>query len=282
MTTGNDNLYKTDPCPPWRAEASAKAADPCLEKQPMRTYTIGPLRRVLHRGVESFFPPVCPVCMKALWRPEDGQVCAQCQEDLKAISAPFCIRCGLPFSDSGPHECGDCLADPPSFRTMRAAYIYQGALRQAILRFKMNRETSRDGPLAGLLLATEPLGIDWESYDLVLPVPLHDNRIRWRGYNQSALMVRQVARMRRIAWTDQLLVRRRDTTPQFSVERAKRKENIKGAFICADKEGVSRMSVLMVDDITTTGSTIRECAKVLREAGASVVDGAVLARAIPE
>jgi ComF family protein len=174
------------------------------------------------------------------------------------------------------------MTDPPPYRYLRSAYTYQGELRRAILSFKMESQIVRAAPLACLLLATEQMGIDWEGYDLIVPVPLHNNRLRRRGYNQCSLLVSQIARTRKIEWTDQALVRTRDTTPQFMVERKDRRKNVKGAFDCPEPAAVNQLSILLVDDITTTGSTLAECAKVLKEAGASVVDGAVLARPISE
>ena len=244
----------------------------------MRTYSTGPLRRALHRFSTLFFPPVCPICLKSLWRPEDGSLCAECSSSCRPITPPFCNRCGRPFEGDEGHECQDCLMEPPPYRYMRSAYVYDGPLRQAILAFKMMREISRAAPLAGLLLATQQLGIDWEGYDLVVPVPLHDNRLRWRGYNQCSLLLREVARYRRVAWTEGALVRIKDTTPQFMVLPKERRKNVVGAFACPNPSDVDNRSILLVDDITTTGSTIMECAKALREAGASAVDAAVLSR----
>lgn len=152
-------------------------------------------------------------------------------------------------------------------------------MRTAILEFKMNRQTSRAAPLAGLLLFVEEMGIDWASYDLCIPVPLHNKRLRWRGYNQCSLLLAEIARKRKIQWTDRALIRHRDTRPQFELSATKRRENVKGAFACPAPGELSGKTVLLVDDITTTGATLHECVKVLKKAGVAVVDVAVLAKA---
>ena len=170
----------------------------------------------------------------------------------------------------------------PPYRLMRSAFAYRGALRRAVLAFKMYREVSRARALAGLLLQTETIGIRWEAYDLVVPVPLHDNRLRWRGFNQCTLLLREIAARRPIVWTDRLLVRIRDTTPQVMVLHSDRHKNVAGAFFAEPTADLTGASVLIVDDITTTGATLAECAKALATAGAQVVDAAVLARPLSQ
>lgn len=143
----------------------------------------------------------------------------------------------------------------------------------------MMRQISLAAPLAGLLLMTQQQGINWEEYDLVCPIPLHRNRLKWRGFNQCSLLLREIAGRINIAWSDDFLVRTRDTTPQFQVSPNERRKNVKGAFSCSSGE-ISESKILLVDDIMTTGSTIVECAEVLKKSGAAIVDAAVLARSI--
>lgn len=248
----------------------------------MHTRTVGPFQRILAGFLNALFPPACPICLKQLWRTQDKAVCTNCERDLKLISPPSCIKCGRQFKDGGSRNCQDCITSPPSYRYMRAACVYQGRLRQAILDFKMNRSVSRAAPLAGLLLATETMGIDWESYDLVLPVPLHKNRLKWRGFNQCTLLIKEIATFRNIIWSDQLLLRTRDTTPQVELDANKRLENVKGAFECAHLSEIKSATILLVDDITATGATVAECSKILSECGAAMVDVAVLARPVTD
>ena len=247
----------------------------------MRTYTIGPARRIFHRAVSWLYPPACPVCMNfTLWKPGSTDVCPDCREKLLRIHPPFCSRCGRPFQSETAHECSDCLKNPPPFQKMRSPFVYDGPLRKAILSFKMHPEPARAPYLGALLLETERLGIDWESYDLVVPVPLHPNRLKKRGFNQCALMIAQIAKMRKIEWATDLLVRIKDTRPQFELKPSQRKKNVSGAFDCNCPENWAGAKILLVDDITTTGSTLIECAKVLKKKTAASIDAAVLSRVV--
>lgn len=225
------------------------------------------------------FPPVCPICSEVLWKPEDTFLCEACRKETLFVLPPYCNRCGTPFKSNKGHECGQCLQSPPPYRYLRTPFGYQGELRNSILKFKMLRHISLAAPLAGLLLLTEQQGINWNEYDLICPIPLHHNRLKWRGFNQCALLIKEVARQRNIVCSDDVLLRIRDTTPQFMVNPNERSSNVKGAFVC-NSEDVSDKKILLVDDITTTGSTIAECAKVLKKAGAFIVDVAVLARSV--
>jgi len=178
--------------------------------------------------------------------------------------------------------CRKCLESPPQYRYIRVPYKYAGKLKEAIWDFKMNRGVSRAQSLAGLLLETEQMGIDWENYDLVIPVPLHDNRIRWRGYNQCALLLREIAKVRKIEWSDEVLYRIVDTPPQYTLKHKQRRKNVKGAFSCKAPSFINQGEILLVDDITTTGSTLSECAKTLKNSGAKVIDAVAIARPITD
>ena len=243
----------------------------------------GLLHRTLNGLANLFFPPVCPICRQTLWRTKDGLLCGACAIEHEPTRPPFCSTCGRPFDQSAPaHRCQDCLLDPPPYRHLRSAFEYKGELRHALLAFKMKRDASRARSLAGLLLLTGQMGIRWEAYDCVVPVPLHDNRLRWRGYNQCGLLLKEAAAVRPIRVRRGVLSRTRETTPQFMASAGEKVSNVAGAFACATPEAVSGGDVLLVDDIVTSGATIAECARVLIGAGAKTVDVAVLARSLPD
>ena len=246
----------------------------------MHTRSIGPVRRAANRLVTWLYPPHCPICMRRiLWRPDDGRICHHCAQWTQPVRPPFCDRCGRPVQGDQGRSCQDCILDPPEVRCRRSAFLYNDPIREAILAFKMRREIHRAPSLASLLLLTESLGINWEGYDLVLPVPLHNSRLRWRGFNQCALLVREIALYRKFEFSDDALVRNRQTRPQFELTPKKRLENVRGAFSCPRPDLISGKTVLIVDDISTTGATLNECAKALKKAGASYVDAATLCRA---
>jgi ComF family protein len=147
----------------------------------------------------------------------------------------------------------------------------------ALRRYKYDRDVGL-APLLGRLLAYHcPLPL---QHDIAIPVPLHRQRLRWRGFNQSALIARRLASDRGILYAASVLQRRRSTPPQVGLSEAERRTNISGAFSVRDPESLRGRSVLLVDDVYTTGATANECARTLKRAGARRVDVLVLARAL--
>jgi ComF family protein len=185
-----------------------------------------------------------------------------------------------PFS-SGLEEnrfCGACLRKRPFYEALGAPYVYEGALMESIHRFKYEERTHLANSL-GTLLASFTRGWCQEAnVFLVMPVPLHPKRLRERGFNQSLLLARHVASCMN-ADLDFLSLRRiRDTLPQTGLDRDKRPKNVRRAFEIKDPETVKERSVILVDDVATTGSTLNECARVLKTAGCVQVLCTVLAR----
>ena len=240
------------------------------------------MRRLGAGVVDWLFPPVCAGCEAPLRGDYSGMLCSRCAESNQRIRLPYCSVCGRPFVSDVERECGECIGNQPHYHRMRAAFRYQESIRQAIIDLKFNHRMHRAPALGRLLLLCEDGGIDFETYDLVAPVPLHDNRLRKRGFNQCTLMIREVAAHRNIHAAVDLLVRVRDTQPQFSLTQAQRKTNVKNAFAVRKPGSAFGKTVLLIDDVTTTGSTIRECARELRNDGATRVDVAVLARAMDD
>jgi ComF family protein len=151
------------------------------------------------------------------------------------------------------------------------------ALVQVLHRYKYGRECSLAPVLSRVLLAAPPLAA---AHDLIIPVPLHRERLRWRGFNQAVLLARPLARARGIPLDVDALCRHRPTQPQAGLAAVARRPNMRGAFSVRRREAVAGRSILLVDDVYTTGATVNECARVLRGAGARRVDVLVLARAI--
>jgi len=202
------------------------------------------------------------------------------------ISSPLCSCCGVPFiTEEGPdHLCGQCLKEFPPFRQARAwAYYQYGADRlqpvsDAIQKFKYNRDLSVGKTLALLAATIFPL-VD-QQYDVIIPVPLHLERLRWRGFNQSVLLSRSIGTTHHIAIDPFLLERSRPTAPQTQLTGKDRRTNVKGAFIVAAADHVEDKRILLVDDVYTSGATVHECARTLMHAGAQIVDVFTLARAV--
>lgn len=210
---------------------------------------------------------------------------------LNFITAPFCRRCGVPFAydiaiggeeqgieqDSGI-ICLSCLNRPPPFRLARAPLIYDDASRRLILAFKHGDKTHMAATFAPWMARIAKDMLD--SADLLIPVPLHRWRLLSRRYNQSALLSSELARHADLPSYPLVLRRIRATPSQGHLNAVQRHENVRKAFAVhpAYKDVIAGKSVILVDDVYTTGATVRECAKTLLKAGAARVDILTLAR----
>lgn len=232
------------------------------------------------------YPQRCLGC-KTLVGPEED-FCATCRKFVQPIGSPLCSCCGAPFPTSaGPdHWCSRCQDHPPTFRQARAWARYQSGntipqpLSDAIQHFKYHRNLSTGKALAGLGAAHFPL--EGGGYDVIVPVPLHPERLRWRGFNQSLILSRAIGRAQHVAVDPFLIERIRPTVPQTQLNESERRANVRGAFAVEAPERLDGKRVLLVDDVYTSGATVEECAKALRRGGAAVVDVFTLARAVTQ
>ena len=232
-------------------------------------------------AVDVVLPPSCLLCGAPVG--DSGALCPDCWNRVSFIGRPCCARCGLPFDiEAAPDAvCGDCARTPPAYDRARAAFRYEGAGRELILAFKMaDRSWVAPRLAAWLHRAAAPLLPD---ADLVVPVPLHRWRLLARRFNQAAVLAGLLARETEALAAPDLLVRTRRTPPQTRLSRAARRRNVRGAFAVRPSRAhlVAERSVLLVDDVLTTGATVSACARALRKAGCVRVDVATLARALP-
>lgn len=234
--------------------------------------------RAVRWALDFLFPPRCPACAGRTAR---VALCADCTAAIAPVRSPLCPTCGESFAGSGPdHHCSRCLAHPPHFERARACALYRGdrssPLIDALHRFKYGRDVTL-APVLGAFLADRcPLPVD---HDLLVPVPLDLERLRWRGFNQAAALARALAARQGRPLHPVALQRCRATPPQVGLGEDDRRRNMAGAFAVRDRAAVRGRTILLVDDVMTTGATVEECAKTLRRAGASRVDVVVLARA---
>jgi ComF family protein len=175
---------------------------------------------------------------------------------------------------AAPVLCGNCRARLPAFDVAWAAYRFEGPLRTAIHRFKYGGERALGEPL-GALLADAAAGLRIEA-DLIVPAPLHATRRRERGYNQSELLARVVARRLGLP-LGLALARQRPTPPQVGLSAAERRANVAGAFAWRG-ESLADRRVLLIDDVCTTGATLDACARALRPHGPASIAAVTLAR----
>jgi ComF family protein len=237
--------------------------------------------------LDLIYPPRCLVCEDFLQEagaaPDfpDG-ICGACSQGFVRNDGPKCSICGRPFpAGTRPdHWCEGCLRKPPLYESLGAPYAYEGTVATAILRFKYGG-VSRAASVLGPLLADFAFGWLKDAPDpVVMPVPLHLKRLRQRGYNQSLLLAGYVA-ARLSAELDYLSLKRPKHTPsQAGLNREERRKNMKGAFVLERPQAVEGRTVLLVDDVATTGETLNECARTLKKAGCRRVLCLVLARAV--
>ncbi len=225
-------------------------------------------------------PAACPLCRRELTAPSFPGLCPVCLEQLLPLPTPRCPRCALPYptEDGSNHLCEACLRDPPAFDRVIALGVYDGLLREAVHRFKFENVVNLDRPFGRLLAEQIEAELPATRPDLILPVPLHVGRLRQRGYNQSLLLARQLGRRWQVPVASRQLVRPRVTPPQQGLSLAVRQKNLRGAF--ALQTPLSGETVLLVDDVMTTGATLRECAQTLRQGRAGEIWVAVLGRAL--
>lgn len=203
----------------------------------------------------------------------DSHGCINCLNRLILISPPICRRCGRPLHNQNPNEiyCSECLTHPRFFSTARAVGIYDGFLRQAILSLKFKSHTRLALPMAGWLKETLYKERLQRSYDLIVPVPLHPQRLYERGYNQAELLSGNLAALLKKRHAPEALSRIDNAIQQSTLTAAGRAANIRGAFECLHPGIITGQRVMLIDDVLTTGSTASECARVLLKSGCTQV-----------
>jgi ComF family protein len=229
-------------------------------------------RRKLSPLVDVLYPPRCAACQQSGF-----VLCPTCIAKMTLLSLPVCPYCGSPQAQDG--ICHFCRSKPPRISAQRAACLYQEPLRGCIRALKYNGNTRLAEPL-GLLLAQayRHYGI---TADALLPVPLHSERLKARGYNHAALLAQVCARHLHIPYVEDLLVRQRDTRPQVGLSQSERQQNVQDAFLCSSPYSRGQLrgrTLVVIDDVCTSGATLEACAAPLFAAGAQVVVGLTLAR----
>ena len=226
--------------------------------------------RALSATLDLLFPRRCVGCEE-----EGSFLCARCEATLPRLLPPFCRRCAQPLASG--ELCGRCRETPlPGLEGIRAPYLMEGAARDCVHRLKYQDFRALGRVLGGLL--SEYVAELSLPADVLVPVPLHPRRLRARGYNQAALLAREMGRRVGLPVDERALRRSRAAPPQArSSDVEARRRNVEGSFVVRDGSVAGR-AVLLVDDVCTTGSTLAACASALKAAGASTVWAATVAR----
>lgn len=243
----------------------------------------GSLRYLFEGFCHLLYPPRCRCCEAPLDRDDNVRICPRCWEQTEAIRGDLCPRCGHPLSDRNPERKGHCAACPQRpvhFDTARSAVRYAGAARSLIhdLKFRFH---SLLAPELGRILV--PLFEDRlrGQVDTLVSVPLHWWRLRWREFNQSELLALFLGERVALPVESQMLRRVRWTKPQSrTTGPSAKRRNVRGAFAIVDPARANGRRIVLIDDVYTSGSTVNECARILKEAGAASVHVLTVARVI--
>ncbi len=234
--------------------------------------------------VDFVLPPRCPLTGEMV--DSQGMVSPDAWKTLSFIAPPYCGACGHPFefavADGGGAAmlCAACLAEPPQYTKARAAMTYNDHSRDFILGFKHGDQTQSVVAMVPWLYQA---GLEfWKDADVITPVPLHPWRLLRRRYNQAGLMGRVMADRTKIKFIPDILLRTRHTPVQGHLNASERHKNVASAFSIHEKRlaDVMGKNIVLIDDVYTTGSTVNECAKILKKAGAGNVYILTLARVV--
>ncbi len=228
--------------------------------------------------ISSLLNPVflnrCLICRLTIQKDIGDRVCLDCWKKVRFSDGPLCPVCGKPFLSgsailkSPDYRCGTCRKSRPHFT--RHIYLgpYEGILSDVIRLFKFKKKTTLSYPLSYLMCRKIK---DLPEIDIIIPVPLHSRRLRFREFNQSLLLSRLISNHLHRPVLKDAIVRNKDTPPQTRLDGDKRRKNTRNIFSITDDYLVNKKRVLLIDDVFTTGSTVNECAKILKKAGADSI-----------
>lgn len=215
------------------------------------------------------FPRHCPVCDDII--PFGGKlICPDCERKTVFVGEPRCMKCGRVITDAAREYCSDCIEVKHEFTRAVSVFVYNDALQEAIFRFKYRGRQEYADFFAESI--DHYLGREIASFgaEALIPVPIHKDRLKKRGFNQAELIAEKLGKLNGLKVEKDLIRRTRSTLPQKGLSREERRKNLKRAFKLTGND-VKLTKLIIIDDIYTTGSTVDEMAKLLKKAGASDV-----------
>lgn len=240
----------------------------------------GDLPGLLGRALDFLLPPLCFGCGCEV--EVQGGLCPSCWAELRFITNPYCASCGLPFAHDMPEGvlCASCHSKKPRFEAARAAIAYDSQSRPLVLAFKHGGRTEGLKTMAKWLKSAA--GDFLDEVDLIVPVPIHRVRLLTRTFNQSALMTSALADLTGLAADPFILEKIRNTKSQGGLSRLQREQNVRAAFRVAPgrAQEIRGKTLLLVDDVLTTGATVENCTLALQKAGARSIYVLTLARVV--
>lgn len=226
--------------------------------------------------LDVIYPPRCPICDGVRFFNEDV-CCKVCREKISFVTEPFCMCCGRPLSREDREFCFDCSKKKRSYQNGLSLGVYEGALRDSIVRCKFHGRQEYASWYADEIVQLQSERLKALQADAIVPIPMHPRKERKRGYNQAALFGTELAKRLDTPMVGNILLRTRFTEPQKELNDTARLQNLLDAFAVDEirlaeyKKNHSFERVILVDDIYTTGSTMEACARLLRKSGVTFI-----------
>ena len=238
-----------------------------------------PLKKWFQALGDLCFPPHCLCCATPLPWGSKTNICSTCLPRLSSMTTPHCPVCGRMYANSGgdSHVCGVCIEHRYDFDKARSVFRYNEEIGTLIHSLKFVGKKTGLRTMATLADNSSLKGLS--EPDVIVPVPLHVEKLRTRGFNQSLLLARALFPEHKEK-IGHYLIRSRPTKPQTGLKGDERRKNVVGAFAVPDPQEVKGKKICLVDDVFTTGTTVNECAKTLKKAGAATVEVATLAMVV--
>ncbi|MBO4374441.1 MAG: ComF family protein [Lachnospiraceae bacterium] len=227
------------------------------------------IKDVIAFAGDIFFPRRCPFCGEVLVFGRNGP-CESCRPKLQYVGKDFCLKCGKPLTDHSGEYCSACKRSVRPFDMGRSVFVYDDLVKRSLSSLKYNNKREYAGYFASQIVLCYERTIRSAGFDAIVPVPVSRERMRKRGYNQAELVAKKVSDITGIPLRNDILIRVRDTVAQKDLGRAGRQKNLKNSFKITGNV-VELETIMVIDDIYTTGSTMSGIAGVLKEAGVKKV-----------
>ncbi|MBI1884367.1 MAG: ComF family protein [Chlamydiae bacterium] len=230
--------------------------------------------------LDLLFPRHCEGCAKVMPHERRSYLCEGCFSRIPWVVGPTCRICAKIFQGLSGGICSACRNSVFSYESCFSAARYDGLLKDLLQKFKFQKAEYLAGTLQKIFWEGVKKKINFSDFDFALPAPLHPRKLKERGFNQALILAKEVSHQSGLPLFKRGLIRQKYSGGQTLQDRKARLENIQDSFRVGRSHEISGKKLLLVDDVLTTGATVRECTRVLKEAGASAITVAVLARSM--
>ncbi|WP_265035806.1 ComF family protein [Wolbachia endosymbiont (group A) of Anomoia purmunda] len=230
---------------------------------------------LLKKATNLIFPSVCVSCECII--DENLNLCSECNKKINFLTKHYCNVCGVVISDN-IYTCGKCIINPPPFKVLRSVFAYDQHSKNMIINFKFFDNLNYVKIYAKWIYQANQ--DTFQNAEIIIPIPLHKMRLFKRKYNQAALLAKELSKLSNLSYTPFAIKRLRHTVPQAGLSLKQREKNLKKAFKTSNKKIIENKIVILVDDVVTTGATVRSCSQEILNSGAKEVRVLSLARTV--